>query len=188
MKYFYSKNKRSIWTFVTIFAFLLLYDIFLIPSIMDLKYVTTSSEIANLYKLHPSLPLPRIIKSLFGVQYFVDIGFLEVLKTFTFVVNGLNIFDIIFLVVSLIVVYQFLFKKDHVNSLTFYLLLSHLVIFIIHMTIVGLKLYDSFVSVNESIVITMNFIETLSIIVCIVYFVILALSLILLRVMVKYEK
>ena len=173
MKTFYKQNKKSLITFLIIFSFLLMYDLFLITHINDLSKVKSLTDIQILYENHPFLPLSRLIFNLYPVQYFNVFGFKEFIITMCYIINSLSIFEILFMVLLLINLWQFLFKRDRVNTLTMIMVLMQSFVFIIHIIYSLVKIFNSMVFVNYPIRIAMNSIRIFSIIILVVYLCIL---------------
>ena len=188
MKNFYLKNKKSITLFGLIFLYLFVYDLFLIAHINDLNNVKRIEDIYYLYELHPLLPLSRLIYNLFPVQYFDRIGIKEVTLTFTYIVNSLSIFEIIFLVLLLYNLSLFLFKRDKINTLTFVMVLLQFIVFIFHISYSLIKIFNSLVFVNYPVNIAMNGIRTISIIVLVCDLCILLSTLTTLYIFIRKQK
>ena len=177
MKCFYTKNKKSIWLFIIIFSFLFFYDFFLIGHISDLTKVKKFNDLSKLYELHPYLPLSRLVYNLFPLQNFDHVGFKEIMISFTYVVQSLSIFEIIFLVLILINLYLFLFKQDYVNTLTFSMIGMHIVVFFVHAGYCIFKLFNCLVYVSTPISQSMMDIRFFTIICLAIYSIILLMSL-----------
>ena len=177
MKTFYKENKKSIWLFLAIFFFLLIYDLFLIAHINDLPKVKTIHDVHYLYELHPLLPLSRLVYNLYPLQYFDKVGFKEVIVAFTYIVNSLSIFEIAFLILLMFNLALFLFKRDKVNTLTSVMVFLQLITFIVHISYALIKIFNSMVFVNYPINIAMSNIRIFSIIILAVHLCILVSSL-----------
>lgn len=151
MKKVISENKREIIILSIILIFLLYYDLSLIAFINDASKITTNSDIAIIYTNHPAFFLSRIFESLFRLQYFNEVGIKEVFLTIIYVIEALNIVDLIFVIVLWYFFYLFTFKNNKLNYITISLFVSHLILFTILAIIFAFKLYDSLVLVNVSL-------------------------------------
>lgn len=187
MKNFYNENKKSIWLFLSIFIFLLVYDLFLIAHINDLTKVKTIHDIHYLYEIHPLLPLSRLVYNLYPLQYFDKVGFKEIVIAFTYVINSLSIFEIIFLVLILINFALFLFRRNNINTLTFTMVLMQFIVFVVHFSYSLIKIFNSLVFVNYPVSVAMNSIRVASIIALTSHLCILFLCLVTITYYIKIE-
>ncbi|MDD3383655.1 MAG: hypothetical protein WC123_05230 [Bacilli bacterium] len=125
-------------------AILLWYGISNIITGYDMLKANELQNLNIIITTHKYLPFSNLVRSLLNVQRFNQVGFKEVLTTILLFIKGLTIIEMIFLLSFIVLLYIFLFKNNIKTSISFFIIVSFIIVYLIQLIIVGIVAFNSF--------------------------------------------
>lgn len=140
----FNKSRIRYLVCLVLGAILLWYGISNIITGYDMLKANELQNLNIIITTHKYLPFSNLVRSLLNVQRFNQVGFKEVLTTILLFIKGLTIIEMIFLLSFIVLLYIFLFKNNIKTSISFFIIVSFIIVYLIQLIIVGIVAFNSF--------------------------------------------